>query len=225
MMPNAVMLFAAGLGTRMRPLTDDKPKALIPVAGRPLIDHALHPAEQAGIPTKVVNLHYKAGLLRDYLANRKVLFSNEPDQILETGGGLRHALPLLGNGPVFTMNTDAVWRGPNPYQVLSAAWGDHMDGLLLLVPPARAVGHRLKTGFAIDAAGRAIWRPDMAYTGVQILRTDGLHAIPDTVFSLRKLWDQMLVKGTLYAVEYPGKCCDVGHPAAIALAETMLDEA
>lgn len=219
------MLFAAGLGTRMRPLTDDRPKALVTVAGRPLIDHALRPAEEAGIPRRIVNLHWHGAALRAALAGRGVVFSDESDLLRETGGGLKHALPLIGAGPVFAMNTDAVWRGPNPYTVLADAWRTDMEGLVLLVPPARAVGHDLRSGFALDAQGRALWRPDLAYTGAQILRPEGLRAIPDDVFSLRRLWQAMLGRGTLHGVIYPGHWCDVGTPAAIALAEAMLEGA
>lgn len=223
MTPQAVMLFAAGLGTRMRPLTDDRPKALVEIAGRPLIEHALAPAEAAGIPRRVVNLHWKGDMMRAALTGRDVIFSDESDELLETGGGLRKALPLLGEAPVFTMNTDAVWQGPNPFDTLAAAWNPaRMEGLVLVVPPARAIGHTLRTGFAIGADGRAAWRPENVYTGAQILSTHDLADFPPGPFSVVKLWERMLARGTLYAVAYPGRWCDVGHPGAIALAEDML---
>ena len=126
------MLFAAGFGTRMGALTAERPKPLIAVAGKPLIDHALDLVEPLGLARVVANLHYKPEPLIAHLSGRGILFSHETPDILETGGGLRHALPLLGRGPVFTMNTDAVWRGPNPLTLLAEAWNpDRMDAILI----------------------------------------------------------------------------------------------
>lgn len=222
--PNAAMIFAAGLGTRMRPLTDARPKAMVEVAGKPLIDHALHPAEEAGIPTRVVNLHWFADLIRSHLSGRGVTFSDETGALLETGGGLRKALPLLGPGPVFAMNADAVWSGPNPYEVLREAWDPtRMDGLVLLVPPERAHGHALKSGFGLASDGRALWQPDLAYPGAQILTTGDLSEIDAAAFSLRLVWDRMRARDRLFGVIYPGHWCDVGYPDAIPIAEAMLE--
>ena len=221
-MPHPVMLFAAGLGTRMAPLTDTLPKPLIPVAGRALIDHAL---DQVGDAAPiVVNLHYRAEQIRAHLAHRTdINFSAEIDTILETGGGLKQALPLLGADPVFTLNTDAVWTGPKALDQLATAWdGARMDALLLLVPHARAVGHLGAGDFLIDAQGRLTRGPGLVYSGAQLLRTDGLGAIRDPVFSLNRLWDQMLAEGRLYGLVHPGGWCDVGRPDAIPLAEQML---
>ena len=119
--PFPLMLFAAGFGTRMGALTADRPKPLIPVAGRALIDHALDVAEAAGVTRTVVNTHYKAEQIARHLAGRDVLISHEPGPILETGGGLRQALPLLGPGPVAILNSDAIWTGANPLTQLAAA--------------------------------------------------------------------------------------------------------
>lgn len=220
------MLFAAGFGTRMRPLTDDRPKPMVAVAGRPLIDHALDQTRGFGPLTTVVNLHYKPEKLERHLAGREVRLSREEPEILDTGGGLRAALPLLGPGPVFTMNTDAVWRGPNALRVLADAWDpDRMDGLLLLIPRDRAMGHRGKGDFVPGPDGRITPGPGHVYLGVQILKPDGLALVPGTAFSLWKLWEQMLAGGRLYGVDYPGAWCDVGSPAGIALAEAMLGAA
>ena len=120
MNPLPVLLFAAGFGTRMGPLTRDKPKPMVKVAGLPLIDHALNLLTEANTP-KVVNLHYKAEILRDHLVGRDIQFSDESDAILETGGGLRRALPLLGKSVVATLNTDAIWQGANPIETLMNA--------------------------------------------------------------------------------------------------------
>jgi len=218
-----VMLFAAGLGTRMGALTASRPKPLIEVAGRALIDHALDLVEGYGPPRVVVNLHYLPDRITAYLAGRDILFSHETPEILETGGGLRAALPLLGPWPVFTMNTDAVWRGPNPLCHLAAKWRpEDMDALLLCVPVDRAIGHAGAGDFRISPDGRATRGPGLIYSGVQIIKPDRLHEIAEKAFSLNILWDRMLRAGRLSATPYPGHWCDVGHPAGIAQAEAML---
>jgi len=221
--PRSLMLFAAGFGTRMGALTANRPKPLIPVAGRALIDHALDLADAVDIPTRVVNLHYHADQLAAHLAGRNVALSRE-DPILETGGGLRAALPLLGNGPVLTLNTDAVWTGANPLAQLLAAWDpDRMDGLLLTLP-ADSMGAR--SDFVMDTAGRltrAKGAPGVAYLGAQIIRTDGLAGFPDPVFSLNLLWDRMISDGRLFGLTHQGNWCDVGTPNGITRAEAMLN--
>ncbi len=220
----AVMLFAAGFGTRMGALTADRPKPLVEVAGRPLIDHALEVA--AGAKRIVANVHYKPEALVAHLQARGVAVSHE-DPILETGGGLRVALPLLGAGPVMTLNTDAVWTGANPLDQLAAAWdGERMDGLLLVLPDALA--GKGAGDFVMDAEGRltrARGARGAVYLGAQIVRTEGLLAVPDAVFSLNVLWDQMIATGRLFGVVHRGGWCDVGHPAGIAQAEAMLARA
>ncbi len=218
------MLFAAGFGTRMAPLTDTRPKPLIKVAGRALLDHALDQVDTAGVGRVVVNSHYLSDQITAHLSARpEILVSEEQPEILDTGGGLRKALPLLGDGPVLTMNTDAVWTGENAITQLINAWDpDRMDGLLLLIPQDRAVGHSGKGDFAPDAEGRLTRGPGMVYSGVQIINPAGLGAIPDTVFSLNRLWDAMAPQGRLYGIPHRGGWCDVGHPGGIALAEDML---
>lgn len=220
MTDRGLMLFAAGFGTRMGALTADRPKPLVEVAGRPLIDHALDlilPVVQGPV---VANLHYRAEQLEAHLLTTRVQTLREEPEILETGGGLKNALPLLGDDPVFTMNSDAVWRGPNPLALLEDAWTDDMDALLLGIPPAQAVGH---VGQGDFEAGPPVQRgPGLIYSGAQIIRTEGLADISDMSFSLNILWDRMLAKGTLHILRYPGQWCDVGHPGGIALAEEML---
>lgn len=221
--PLPVMIFAAGFGTRMGALTADRPKPMIPVAGKPLIDHALGLVHDAGVTRIVMNLHYRPDQLRSYLSDTDILFSEEQPEILETGGGLRHALPLLGPGPVYTMNSDAVWSGPNPLALLAHSWDpDQMDGLLLCIPPENAIGHTGKGDFEISATGQVRRGPGAIYSGLQIIKTDCLAAIPEDYFSLNRLWDEMLKTNSLYATTYPGKWCDVGRPEGIELAEDML---
>ena len=215
-----LMLFAAGRGTRMGSLTQDRPKPLVEVAGVPLIDHALGMAEAAGAAPIVVNTHYLAPMIEAHLGER-VRYSPEPT-LLETGGGLRAALPLLGKGPLYTLNSDAVWTGPNPLATLAAAWEpERMDGLLLLVPRNRAVGHGPKGDFDL-ADGLVARGQEYIYTGAQIIRPDGLAGIAAEVFSLNLLWDEMIAANRLYGVVHPGRWCDVGRPEGIALGEAML---
>lgn len=217
------MLFAAGFGTRMGALTADRPKPLIEVAGKPLIDHALAIADEYGPLRRVANAHYRADQLAAHLTGRDVAVSLEQPDILDTGGGLRAALPLLGSDPVFTMNTDALLRGPNPLRLLADAWDpEHMDALLLCVPLARAVGRKGDGDFTLESDGKISRQGDHVFTGLQILKTDGLADIPDRVFSLNLLWNRMAAQDRLFGLPFPGHWCDVGHPGGITLAEDML---
>lgn len=220
------MLFAAGFGTRMAPLTADRPKPLIPVAGRALIDHARALAAGAGIGRIVANLHYLPDQLDRHLAGTGVVTVRETPDILDTGGGLRNALPHLGPGPVFTLNTDAVWTGPNPLAALAAAWDpDRMEALLMLVPAGGATGHAGAGDFRRDDQGRLTRGPGLVYSGAQILAPGRLHDISDAVFSLNRLWDMAATDGRLFGIVHTGGWCDVGRPESIPLAETLLREA
>ncbi|QOL82025.1 nucleotidyltransferase family protein [Pseudooceanicola spongiae] len=221
--PASLMLFAAGYGTRMRPLTDTLPKPLIEVAGKPLLTHAMEQVAHMPDLKVVANAHYKADQIVDYFAGTGVMVNREAPDLLDTGGGLRNALPLLGDGPVFTMNTDAVWNGPSALECLAQAWDpERMDALLLGVPPEHALGHAGQGDFSVDAEGRAARGPGLIYSGVQILQTKELLEIEDSVFSLNALWDRMIVRERLFILPYPGQWCDVGRPENIAMAEAML---
>ncbi|WP_406735685.1 nucleotidyltransferase family protein [Thioclava sp. GXIMD4215] len=221
--PDSLMLFAAGFGTRMGALTADRPKPLVEVAGRPLLDHALELVEEAGISKVVANIHYRGDQIVQHLAGRSVEISDETDEILETGGGLRKALPLLGQGPVFTLNTDAIWTGPNPLAALRAAWDPaKMSALLMLVPPERATGHKGAGDFTLSE-GRLSRGPGFVYTGAQLIDPAELSDIPEGAFSLNLLWDRLLTKGRVYGVVHDGGWCDVGRPESIPLAEALLD--
>ena len=223
--PQAAMVFAAGLGTRMGALTAARPKPLVEVAGRALIDHALGLVAAAGVGRVVVNTHYLAGMLEAHLAGRAgVAISHEP-ALLDTGGGLRAALPLLGPGPVFTLNSDAVFTGPNPLATLRGAWGEGCEALLLVVPAARARGRTGGGDFALSPDGRLRRGGDLVYTGAQIVHPGGLAAFPEPAFSLNRLWDAAAARGGLRGVVHPGGWCDVGHPGGVVGAEAMLAEA
>jgi MurNAc alpha-1-phosphate uridylyltransferase len=226
----ALMIFAAGFGTRMGALTATQPKPMVAVAGRPLIDHALDQAEAASADPIVVNLHYLGDQLAAYLADRPVLLSWEHGKILETGGGLRKALPLLGHGPVATLNSDAAWTGENAITQLEAAWDETaMDALLLVAPPERTVGHTAPPAFSMDDHGRLSRHSitggaGYVYTGAQIIKTDMLAGLSDEVFSMWRLWEPMIAARRMYGLIHNGGWCDVGQPESIALAEQLLLE-
>ena len=223
MTPGAVLVFAAGFGTRMRPLTDTVPEPLIAVGGRTLLDHALDLARQAGPLRIVVNAHYLAEQIAAHLHGTDVAVSVETPEILDTGGGLRQALPLLGPGPVFTLNADMVWSGPNPLMLLAQAWRPGaLDASLLCVPLTQTVGRAPPGDFAMDGAGTIRRGGDWVYTGAQIIDPALIAAIPDRVFSLNRAWDLAAARGRLGGVAYPGRWADVGRPQGIAEAERML---
>ena len=221
------MLFAAGFGTRMGALTAERPKPLLTVGGQTLIDHALDIADAAGIQNKVVNLHYHGDQIARHLAHRVgISLSWERADILETGGGLRAALPLLGKGPVYTLNPDVVWAGLNPLTQLRDAWNPiAMDALLLLLPVKSVRGRVGPADFALAPDGRITRAGSTGqhlYIGAQIIRTGGLAAIPDVAFSVNRLWDQMIADNRAYGLIYPGDWCDVGTPQGLIDAEILL---
>tara|TARA_R110002110_G_scaffold106774_4_gene267497 strand:+ start:5673 stop:6341 length:669 start_codon:yes stop_codon:yes gene_type:complete len=219
------MIFAAGFGTRMQHLTKDRPKPLIKVGGKSLLDHAIGLGREAECDPIVVNLHYKADQIQRHLKGTDILTIEETPDILETGGGLRNAVPVLGRDPVITTNSDTIWSGPNPVNLLKSAWDpDKMDGLLIVVPIANTAGYDGYGDFAVDAKGQLNRGPGLVYGGVQMIKTDTLHSIKDRAFSLNILWDRMLAESKLFGLTYPGNWCDVGHPAGIGLAEKMLAE-
>lgn len=223
--PDSVMIFAAGFGTRMGALVHDRPKPLVPVAGRALIDHALALADDAGIAHKVVNIHYLGTQIAAHLADRSdVVISDETAAILDTGGGLQAARDLLGGPAAFTLNSDAVWTGPNPMCALAQRWaGSQARAVMALAPVSAVAGRGAPGDFTMDAQGRITGRGgDWVYLGAQIL---DLSALPEEVggaFSLNPVWDALIAEGTLEGVVHPGGWCDVGHPAGIAAAEALL---
>ena len=224
--PDALIIFAAGFGTRMRPLTDDRPKPLLEVAGQTLIDRALGLAAEAKQQRIVVNLHHLHEMLEAHLANSSVKVIVEAPSILDTGGGLKNALPMLGEGPVITMNPDAIWRGPNPITYALRAWDPaQMEALLVCVPMDNVLGRETPGDFSIAADGRLRRGGPQVFGGVHIMKTDRLRTIKDPAFSLNVVWDQIMADGGLYGVEYQGLWCDVGRPANIELAEDMLRSA
>ncbi len=223
--PSSAMILAAGFGTRMGALTATQPKPLLKVAGKPLIDHAVALANAAGVAMITANLHYRHEALARHLTPLGISQSLELPDILDTGGGLRQALPLLSEGPVFTLNSDAIWRGPNPLSLLAASWQpSRMDALLMLVPQEKALGHAGKGDFQIGNSGKLARGVGLVYSGVQIIKPDLLHTIKEKMFSLNKVWDIMLKSDRLFGIVYSGSWCDVGSPEGITLAERLLEK-
>ncbi|MEM7615348.1 MAG: nucleotidyltransferase family protein, partial [Pseudomonadota bacterium] len=199
-------------------------KPMIPVAGRPLIDHALDLLFDAGVSRIVVNTHHCPGPLEAHLASEGRVTLSHESELLDTGGGLRQALPLLGTAPVWTLNADAIWSGPNPLASLPAPPPGGAE--LLLVPKDRAIGHLRPGDFFLNddntltRRGTATSAPYI-YTGLQLIDPRDLGQIPEEVFSLNRLWDHMLAEGLLRGRIYPGRWCDVGQPESLPLAEAL----
>ena len=231
-MPKRAMVLAAGKGLRMRPITDKTPKPMIPVNGRPLIDHVLERLADAGITETVVNTHHLAKQIERHLAGRdrpKVIFSNE-EVPLETGGGVKHALLKLGEKPFFAVNSDAFWlNGPtDALQRLADIWDeDKMDGLLLLHSTVDAYGYTGMGDFNCDAFGQLTRRPEMEvapwlFTGIQILKPEAMAGTPDGPFSLNLVYDRLLEEERLFGVIHDGEWFHVGTPDGLAEAEAYL---
>ena len=235
-MIETAMVLAAGLGTRMRPLTETHPKPLVEVAGKALIDHALDDLAAGGVRRAVVNVHYLAEMAEAHLAGRaapEIIISDERDLLMETGGGLAKARPLLGEGPVFCTNTDQVFvagAGGAPCARLAAAFdAETMDALLLLQPRESAFGYDGVGDFRLEADGRLARRGDAAsapfvFTGLQILDTHLLDGVPDGPFSTNILWNRALEAGRLFGIVHDGEWMHVGSPDGLKDAERRLAE-
>lgn len=229
------MIMAAGLGTRMRPLTENRPKPLVEVAGKTLIDHVLDKARLAGVANIVVNVHYLPDQVETHLerhaADLQVAISDERDLLMETGGGLVQAEHLIGAEPFYCLNSDAIWTDTGETDALSrlaAAWdGDRMDGLLLIVPRERAFQHSGKGDFFLDDEGRLIRRGyhDSApwiYTGNQLISHRLLRNAPQGPFSTNLFWDRAIAEGRLFGLVHEGDWYDIGSPQAIGPTEAAL---
>lgn len=232
--PDVAMIMAAGLGKRMRPLTATRPKPLVEVAGKALIDHSLDRLRAAGVRNVVVNVHYLADALeahlKRYAHDLNLTVSDERRELLETGGGMVKARKHLGTSPFLTINSDNLWvDGPiDAISLLAERWDDaRMDALLLLVPQARAHGHGGRGDFHMDAVGRLVRRKTgrvapFVFTGVQLVSPRLLDDAPEGAFSTNVLWDRAITAGRLYGVVHQGLWFDVGTPQAIPLTEALL---
>lgn len=233
--PRRAMVLAAGLGTRMRPITDHTPKPLVAVRGQPVIDWALNRLAAVGVETCVVNLHHLGDLVRAHVRGRtapQVVFSDESDRLLETGGGVRKALPLLGEDPLYVINGDVLWLdGIRPALTrLAEAWdGSRMDILLMVLRLASAHGYDGRGDFFLDPWGRPRRRKEheiapFVHAGVLILHPRVFQDTPDRPFSLNLLFNRALDEGRLSALPHDGEWYHVGTPAALALAEEKLGQ-
>ena len=232
----SAMVMAAGIGKRMRPLTATRPKPLVRVAGKALIDHSLDRIEAAGIEHVVVNVHYLADALEAHLAAQTrpfaIAVSDERKQLLETGGGMVKALPLLTGDPILIVNSDNIWTdGPqDSIAHLARHWDDaKMDALLLVIRQASAAGHGGKGDFHMDPNGRLSRRKQgriapFVYTGFRLVSRRLLVDAPEGAFSTNIFWDRAIAAGRLYGLSHMGQWFDVGTPASIAPTEAALGE-
>ena len=235
--PKTAMVLAAGLGTRMRPLTDDRPKALVEVAGQALIDHVLRRLGESGVERAVVNVHWFAERLESHLAagdfGAEIIISDERAELLETGGGLKKAAPLLGDDPVFVANIDSVWTdngapGDSALNQLARLWNPSiMDAALLLARREGAIGFEGGGDFFLADDGHLTFRGDapeapFAYMGVHICRPGYVADGPEGPFSLSGFWRRSAAAGRLYGCVLDGDWMHVGDPGARDEAEAKL---
>lgn len=242
--PATAMVLAAGLGLRLRPLTRHRPKPLVELAGRTLLDRALDHLSAAGVSRVVVNLHYLGHMIEAHLAGRAVPaieFSHEDEELLETGGGVAKALDLLGGEPFYVVNADITWTDASTPALarLTAAWRDgNMDALLLLHPVDAATGYDGAGDYSLDAgsggavagaAGQLIRRGErptapLVFTGVQLLHPRLFVDVPAGPFSLKHLYDRAEEAGRLYGIIHAGDWHHIGTPAGLTEAEQILSQ-
>jgi len=228
------MVLAAGLGKRMRPLTATRPKPLVEVAGKPLLDHVLDRLRAVGIKRAVVNTHYLADAvaahLKDQAQDIEILISDETGALLETGGGVTKALPLIEDETFLIVNSDNLWiDGPvDAIRLLEERWDEKdMDALLLVVPLANAHCHNGPGDFRMDPIGRLTRRAPgkpapFVYTGVQLVSQRLFKDAPDGAFSMNLLWNRAIAEGRVFGLVHEGLWFDVGTPPAIAKTEAIL---
>lgn len=232
-MPHTAMVLAAGLGTRMRPLTDSTAKPLLEVAGRSMIDRLLDNLVSAGVRRAIVNVHWCADLVEAHLKARQdidIIISDEREQVLETGGGLAQARPLLGDDPVFVVNTDAFWEptGAEPLQLLAQSFNKELiDELLLLTDTKRCLGFPGAGDFFLDDRGALSRRGDApsapwAYAGLRIIKPQLYDNAPVEPFSANRIWNDLLPNRRMHGVPLDRFWLHVGDPQALKDAEFWL---
>ena len=227
------MIMAAGLGTRMRPLTDDRPKPLVTVAGKTLIDHALDRLVAAGVTLAVVNVHYKSEMVKAHLAKRKdveIRYSEETDALLGTGGGVVKALAHFGGEPFYIMNSDSIWIEGfgRALDRMKQRWDPKtMDGLLLMAAMVTAVGYEGAGDFNMDSEGHLTRIGEQrlspfAYPGIQIVHPRLFDNAPAGAFSTNRMWDIAIAAKRLFGIRLEGVWIHVGTPEVVEEAETIL---
>ncbi len=230
---DTAMVLAAGLGTRLRAASDGRPKPLVPLARKPLIDHVLDRLAEAGIARVIVNVHHQANRIEEHLATRRdpaIMISDERAQLLETGGGVKRALRLLPADGFIVHNADAVWqeRGASNLLRLIDAWdAERMDCLLLLVLTSAAVGYAGRGDFSLEADGRIRRRRadevvPFVFTGVQILHPRAFAATPEGPFSNNLVWNHAMLSGRAFGMRLDGQWMHVGKPEELAAAEVAM---
>jgi MurNAc alpha-1-phosphate uridylyltransferase len=231
--PTRGMIMAAGLGLRMRPLTNDRPKPLVEVAGRTLLDHALDRFKDAGVTMVVVNVHYKGQMIIDHLKKRtdlEIRIQDEREKLLDTGGALKKALPHFGGEPFFNYNSDSIWLesyGSN-LQRMVRRWDDaEMDCLMLMASTASSIGYDGRGDFTMDPLGRLTRRQPQrvapfAWPGVQIIHPRLVAKGTKDVFSTNELWDIAAEQGRLFGIRLDGKWMHIGTPEARDEAEAFM---
>jgi MurNAc alpha-1-phosphate uridylyltransferase len=231
--PRRAIVLSAGLGQRMRPLTDAKPKPLIEVGGKALIDHVLDRLTAAGVEETVVNVHYLADQIERHVKARrkpKIVISDERGVLLDTGGGVVKALPLLGHDPFFVVNSDTIWiegvQG-NLTSLASIFDADRMDAVLLLAPTAGSIGYGGRGDFLMTPEGRLERRGErdvapFVYAGTALVSPTLLNGAPAGAFSLNRMFDRAIEAGRLYGLRLEGTWMHVGTPDAIEAAEAAI---
>ncbi len=231
--PHSAMVLAAGLGKRMRPITDHMPKPLVRIGGATLLDHALDRLAANGVVHAVVNIHYLGEQIVAALASRKVpriTISDETEQLLETGGGVKKALPLIGTDPFFVFNSDSYWidRGAPALAAMTRAWApERMDVLLLLAEMATCLGMEGRGDFHMDGAGRLTRRTGdekaaFAYAGVAIWKPELFADTPEGPWSLNLLFDRAAARNRLFGHRLDGIWLHIGTPAALEEAKAAI---
>tara|TARA_B110000008_G_scaffold71025_1_gene71996 strand:+ start:231 stop:938 length:708 start_codon:yes stop_codon:yes gene_type:complete len=226
---NSALIFGAGFGTRMGEITKTIPKPMVTILNKPLIDYAIDITLDAKIQNIIVNLHYLPEQIENHLSKFKNIKTiHEYPRILETGGGLKNALPILGSNPVITLNSDIIWIGYNPIKSLLKSWNPKkMDALLMLIPIESTKGYKGLGDFYLDRDKQLIRRDNKSnapyvYTGVQIIKTELLSAINKESFSINILWNKIINQRNAYGIIYDGSWIDVGHPEGIDCATKEL---
>ena len=228
--PTKAMVLAAGLGVRMRPLTDRMPKPLVQVAGRALLDHVLYKLADAGVAEAVVNVHYLPDQIIDHVTSRtrpRVIISDERDQVLGTGGGVVKALPMLGDAPFFHVNADTLWIvgvRPNLARLAETFDPARMDVLLLMAPTTSSIGYGGRGDYAMLPDGALRKRREhqvvpFVYAGAAIISPSLFADAPRGEFPLTRMFDAANERERLFGLRLDGVWMHVGTPEAVQAAE------